>query len=275
MRVTLFVSATLVAAVHATHPHRDLFAKTVEEAASVDRELPGYTYYQCPDGQGNAGICPSTTSNCLDTKFTDPQGNAISWCKWACISLGIELIPGQESKQCGPFGTYTGALAPYTSALTVPFSTCATACCTCRPVPEECPGVPKCPDGSTGPDGDGDGIPDQCDNCPGSPNPNQEDSDGDGIGDACNVCADNGKDFKAACVKNCGAGANTDCKTVCDQFGIPYVSPNQCCDAGAAPAGFPFANFNQYCRNTFNRANDKKNCCKCVPAGTACGTVKY
>jgi len=36
-------------------------------------------------------------------------------------------------------------------------------------------------------DTDGDGILDVADNCPNTPNPNQEDTDGDGIGDACDV----------------------------------------------------------------------------------------
>ena len=35
------------------------------------------------------------------------------------------------------------------------------------------------------PDGDGDGIPDQSDNCPASANPLQQDTDGDGLGNAC------------------------------------------------------------------------------------------
>jgi hypothetical protein len=37
-------------------------------------------------------------------------------------------------------------------------------------------------------DTDGDGIPDDVDNCPTVPNPGQFDTDGDGIGNACDVC---------------------------------------------------------------------------------------
>ncbi len=40
------------------------------------------------------------------------------------------------------------------------------------------------------PDLDGDGIPDDADNCPGTPNADQKDSDGDGVGDACDNCPD-------------------------------------------------------------------------------------
>ena len=35
------------------------------------------------------------------------------------------------------------------------------------------------------PDGDGDGVPDATDNCPGTSDPDQADGDGDGIGTAC------------------------------------------------------------------------------------------
>jgi hypothetical protein len=38
-------------------------------------------------------------------------------------------------------------------------------------------------------DRDGDGVPDDEDNCPDVPNPDQSDGDGDGIGDACDDCA--------------------------------------------------------------------------------------
>ena len=38
---------------------------------------------------------------------------------------------------------------------------------------------------------DWDGVNNEADNCPSSPNPNQEDSDGDGVGDACDNCVSN------------------------------------------------------------------------------------
>jgi hypothetical protein len=38
------------------------------------------------------------------------------------------------------------------------------------------------------PDADGDGVPDDDDNCPNTPNPGQEDTDGDGVGNICDNC---------------------------------------------------------------------------------------
>jgi hypothetical protein len=44
------------------------------------------------------------------------------------------------------------------------------------------------PDGSGDSDSDGDGVPDDVDNCANVANPDQHDEDGDGIGDACDPC---------------------------------------------------------------------------------------
>ncbi|MCP4544459.1 MAG: ExeM/NucH family extracellular endonuclease, partial [Chloroflexi bacterium] len=52
-------------------------------------------------------------------------------------------------------------------------------------------------------DSDGDGIPDDADNCPDTPNPGQEDIDNDGIGDACDDCQDVDQDTVCDDVDNC------------------------------------------------------------------------
>jgi hypothetical protein len=46
---------------------------------------------------------------------------------------------------------------------------------------------PKPPRPPLPPPIDGDGIPDECDNCPCTPNPTQHDAEGDGNGDACDT----------------------------------------------------------------------------------------
>lgn len=64
-------------------------------------------------------------------------------------------------------------------------------------------------------DSDGDGIPDGCDNCPNTPNPDQSDIDSDGIGDVCDACpneatTDEDGDGVCASVDNCTIVANPD-----------------------------------------------------------------
>lgn len=58
------------------------------------------------------------------------------------------------------------------------------------PPPTDGGTVPVGPDGATPVpgDSDGDGHPDEADNCPNARNPGQEDADGDGVGDACDDC---------------------------------------------------------------------------------------
>ncbi|MGQ9477585.1 MAG: MopE-related protein, partial [Candidatus Bipolaricaulia bacterium] len=54
-------------------------------------------------------------------------------------------------------------------------------------VPDDCDCCPFTPNPDQT-DSDRDGLGDACDNCPGVPNPAQLDSDGDGLGDACDAC---------------------------------------------------------------------------------------
>ena len=71
--------------------------------------------------------------------------------------------------------------------------TCLPACepsaCSCDDgswgCTDDCAGVCS---GTSGGDIDGDGIPDNVDNCPLVPNAAQEDIDGDGVGDVCDPC---------------------------------------------------------------------------------------
>jgi hypothetical protein len=68
----------------------------------------------------------------------------------------------------------------------------------------------------TGPDSDGDGYPDDCDNCPSISNPNQLDTDKDGVGDVCDNCpvlpntaqADTDLDGHGDACDNCPAKPN-------------------------------------------------------------------
>lgn len=67
------------------------------------------------------------------------------------------------------------------------------------------------------PDADGDGVPNEDDNCPGAANPGQADADGDGLGDACDNCptvanpdqADTDKDGHGDACDNCPQIANS------------------------------------------------------------------
>ncbi len=69
-----------------------------------------------------------------------------------------------------------------------------------------------------GEDSDGDGIGDDCDNCPGASNPQQEDADGDCVGDACDNCVndanydqgDGDDDGHGDVCDNCPEAANDD-----------------------------------------------------------------
>ncbi len=57
---------------------------------------------------------------------------------------------------------------------------------------------------------DGDGVPDDADNCPGVSNPSQEDADGDGLGDACEEAEDGDEDGVRDADDNCPDVSNPD-----------------------------------------------------------------
>ncbi|MHC4064708.1 MAG: MopE-related protein, partial [Planctomycetota bacterium] len=60
------------------------------------------------------------------------------------------------------------------------------------------------------PDGDGDGLIDDCDNCPNDPNPEQEDFDTDGFGAACD-CDDTNPNANPGTPEVCANGIDDDC----------------------------------------------------------------
>ena len=84
----------------------------------------------------------------------------------------------------------------------------------------DCPPGVSCDLGSDGaivpasPDTDGDGVPDQVDNCPLVANPDQTDSDGDGVGDACDLatCGNGVREYDEECD---GADASQCAGNVC------------------------------------------------------------
>ncbi|MFH0982846.1 MAG: hypothetical protein V2A79_15090, partial [Planctomycetota bacterium] len=85
-------------------------------------------------------------------------------------------------------------------------------------------------------DHDGDGIPNESDNCPEHYNPSQADCDGDGIGDACQPGATdcNGNDIPDEC--DLAAGTSQDCNTnsipdECDIAG----GTSEDCDTNGTP----------------------------------------
>jgi hypothetical protein len=141
-----------------------------------------------PTGTCSAGACGCTTD-------ADCAAEAGFCSKRVCMN-GQGTVACAVNTDCGPTGTCSaGACQCATDA------DCAAEAGFCKSVcmkgqgtcvtDADCPPAVLCststPIVPASPDVDGDGIPDQLDNCPTVPNPDQADTDGDGIGDACDA----------------------------------------------------------------------------------------
>jgi hypothetical protein len=121
------------------------------------------------------------------------------------LGYGSAVMPALESSPesllgAGPGVTslLDGSLDEFTSYLGVPSEgeTLSMLSVSQAPLAAYLPVSPP------GPDSDGDGVPDDVDNCPGTANPDQADSNMDGIGDACQV-ADRDEDGVPDSSDNC------------------------------------------------------------------------
>jgi hypothetical protein len=96
------------------------------------------------------------------------------------------------------------------------------------------------------PDLDADGVPDRFDDCPATPNPEQEDADGDGLGDACDPCPNNGVRYAAGVAGTGGRVPDlgfAECPVIGATVNLAIAGGRPqacgCLGFGAAPASVP------------------------------------
>jgi len=163
----------------------------------INSGLPGYPHYTV--AVEDAGYNPSRNMN------TNPEGHVTDTAQWwypyetrkgACFSNDV---PGQETFGPSTYPNSNGYYGP--TGITVRVDSI---------VAEKLYAYVIC-------DLDGDGVPDNVDNCRTSANPTQADADGDGVGDACDACTDTDSDGFG----NPGYATNTCTVDNCPTVGNP------------------------------------------------------
>jgi len=139
----------------------------------------------CDDGMNV--VCTSLPPICNEFEILAIQ----NYC-WICVNPATCKpwgLPGCESDiDCPP-----GETCDPCGSSSCPFCDDCLPACTCTPKDEICDGqdndCDRFIDEENICDPDGDGIPNERDNCPDTFTPDQKDSDLDGIGDACDTCS--------------------------------------------------------------------------------------
>ncbi len=107
-----------------------------------------------------------------------------SWSQDRAVWVDPRIEPGGGASPTPPTPSTTPTTPP--TPTNTPFTPSPTATPTIPPSATPAPSPTPAPT-TDGADSDGDGIPDEDDNCPNTPNVNQLDTNHDGVGDACDV----------------------------------------------------------------------------------------
>lgn len=115
-------------------------------------------------------------------------------------------------------------------------------------IPDEIDNCPFVKNGGQS-DRDGDGVGTACDNCPSDPNPDQANADGDGLGDACDNCppagnpdqADGDADEAGDACDNCPAVYNGDQQDLNGDGLGDACDPTYCGTVPSSPGGIGWA----------------------------------